>query len=350
MNLLESYEYYWSVLPPMKKEDLFEKYNNSTGERDADYLWQKIKEYHDLKKPSLTERQRSFAIDVCEKFVKIAVENPPLYDFVLDTDCDEYWKIIDPNGKVKNRCRLASKFFIPWIAVCVPRAIALEVVYDYGKDIYGDYRRIPKTDPFFYFTYKNELFKAIAERGLKTVELVNMGSKKLGFLAAGMAPEFRHLDLELNSRQTAILVDNDRSIAPNILLKNLPFKKQITYIQEDIGDAIRKGTFRGCDTIVASGIIPYIWNDFPTLLGALVGQLAPHANIIFELYPNYWEWERNRIIKGFYLPIKLFNDCDEACKTVEDIAKLFGITKISSYRFYDDVDNEIMIMFKLTTP
>lgn len=351
MSILENYDHYWSTLPSMKKEDLFTKYAESAGTRDADYLWQRIKEYHDIDNPDLTESQRQFAKGTCEKFVKIAVENPALYDFVLDTDYDEYWEIMDPENKVENRCRLASEFFIPWIATLVPRAIALEVVYGYGIDIYGEYREIPETDPFLYFTYKNDLFKAIAERGIKTIELLDkQRSKKIGFLAAGMAPEFRHLGLELKKRQSAILVDNDPTINPEDLLKDLPSQDRITYVQEDISKAVAEQKFKGCDAVVANGIICYVWNMFPQLLGAMVSQIKSGGSFIFELYPHHWEWARNRDIKGFYLPLKLFEDSDEAAQAVENATKLFGITKISSYRYYDDFDNEIMIMFRLTMP
>lgn len=350
-KILDNYDYYWRTLPPMKKADLFTKYAESAGTRDADYLWQKIKEYHDIDSTDLTESQRQFAKGVCEKFVKIAIENPALYDFVLDTDYDEYWDIMDPKGVVENRCRLASEFFIPWIATLVPRAIALEVVYGYGVDIYGKYRKIPETDPFLYFTYKNDLFKAIAERGLKTIELISQQHpKRIGFLAAGMAPEFKHLGLSLKKNQSAILVDNDPTINPDELFNDLPFKNRITYVQEDISKAVAKQKFKGCDTVVANGIICYVWHLFPQLLGAMVSQIKSGGSFIFELYPHHWEWARNRDIKGFYLPLKLFGSSDEAAQAVESTARLFGIKGISSYRFYDDFDNEIMIMFRLTMP
>ena len=351
LDLLDSYNYYWRVLPSMPKEELFEKYAESAGTRDADYLWQKIKEYHDIDSPELTEGEKQFAKGACDKFVKIAVENPALYDFVLDTDCNEYWEIMDPDGKIENRCRLASEFFITWIAIEVPRAIALEVVYDYGIDIFGRYRRIPEYDPFFYFVYKNDLFKAIAERGLKTIQLLNLQRpKKIAFLAAGVAPEFRHLGFELHKYQRAILIDNDPTIDADDLLKDLPFKDRITYAQEDIFKAISEQKLKDCNAVVANGIIPYVWNMFPQLLGTLVNQLKPKGTFIFELYPHHWEWARNRDIKGFYLPLKLFKDCDEASAAVEKIAGLFGIKDVSSYRYYDDFNNEIMIQFRLTMP
>lgn len=345
------YERFWNTLPSMKKEELFTKYTESIGYRDANYLWEKIKEYHNLDNPTKSEGEIMFAKRTCDKFVKIAVENPPLYDFVLDTDCDEYWDIVDPKGKVKNRCRLASEFFIPWVAVEVPRAIALEVVYGHGVDIYGEYREIPESDPFFYFVYKNDLFKAIAERGIKTTELLSRpGIKRIGFLAAGMAPEFRHLDFKLKKGQRAILIDNDPTINPEELFKDLPFRRRLTYIQEDLTKAISESKLKDCDAIVANGIICYVWDKFPQILGAVKSQLKPHGTFIFELYPHHWEWARNRAIKGFYLPLKLFANCDEAVHTVESIAYQFGITNISSYRFYDDFINETMVLFKITMP
>ena len=345
------YGYYWKLLPSMQKEELFTKYTESIGYRDANYLWEKIKEYHNLDDPEKSEGEIQFAKRTCDKFVKLAIENPPLYDFVLDTDCDEYWDIIDPEEKVKNRCRLASEFFIPWVAIEVPRAIALEVVYGYGLDIYGEYRKIPETDPFFYFVYKNDLFKAIAERGIITIDWLNHTSaKKIGFLAAGMAPEFRHLGLELERDQEAILIDNDPTINPDELFKDLPFKNQITYIQEDLTKAIAESELKDSDVVVANGIICYVWDKFPQILGAIKNQLKPHGTFIFELYPHHWEWARNRDIKGFYLPLKLFSNIDEAVDAVRKTAKLFGITDISSCRYYDDFGNEIMVMFRITMP
>lgn len=342
---------YWQkmreTLPSMEKEDLFIKYAESAGTRDRAYLWEQIKKYHDINK-------NEFVATACAKFVDIAVANPALYDFVLDTDYEEYWNIVDPEGKVQNRCRLASEFFIPWVAVEVPRSIALEVVYGYGLDIYGEYRKIPTSDPFNYFVYKNELFAAIAERGLKTIDLLEnkLRPRNILFLAAGMAPEFRHLSYELKRGQKAILVDNDKTINVNDLLSPISCNKQITYIQEDLIEAIKRPELKNQDVIIANGIMCYLWQSFPQILATIKGLLKPRGSFIFELYPKHWEWARNRDIKGYYLPLKLFDDCLDARIQVEKIALGLGIdsNSISSYQYYDDFKNEIMILFKVTMP
>ena len=348
---IEMWKKYRTTLPPMKKEDLFIKYAESAGQRDKSYLWEEIKRFHNLDDPSKTRDSLEFARTACTKFVNLAVENPALYDFVLDTDCDEYWDIVDPKHKVKNRSRLASEFFIPWVAVEVPRSIALEVVYGYGLDIYGNYRKIPKSDPFFYFVYKNELFAAIAERGIATTEfLKELKPEKTTFLAAGMAPEFRHLGYKLNPGQEVILVDNDPTIDSKELLKDLPFKDQITYLEENLTTAITRPDLAGQDVIVANGIICYVWEKFPQILAAVKKLLKPHGTFIFELYPKHWEWARNRDIKGFYLPLKLFENCSEAEDAVTKIANKLGIYSVTSYWYYDDFKNEIMMLFRIEMP
>ena len=350
MNI-EKWKDYRNSLPSMRKEDLFIKYAESAGQRDKSFLWEEIKKLHNLDDSTKSSDSLEFARTACAKFVNLAVENPALYDFVLDTDCDEYWNIIDQKGKVKNRSRLASEFFIPWVAVEVPRSIALEVVYGYGLDIYGNYREIPKTDPFFYFVYKNDLFAAIAERGIATTRILNeLKPRKMAFLAAGMAPEFRHLGYTLKRGQKAILIDNDPTINSTDLLKDLPFKNNITYLEENITTAITNPELKGQDVIVANGIICYVWDKFPQILGAVKNLLNPHGTFIFELYPKHWEWARNRDIKGFYLPLKMFENCDEIHDAVAEIAEKLGIKSIASYRYYDDFDNEIMMLFKLTMP
>ncbi|MBQ6127644.1 class I SAM-dependent methyltransferase [Candidatus Saccharibacteria bacterium] len=348
---IKQWKYYCDTLPPMKKEDLFIKYAESAGQRDKSNLWEEIKKLHNLDDATKSSDSLEFARTACAKFVNLAVENPALYDFVLDTDCDEYWDMIDPEGKVVNRSRLASEFFIPWVAVEVPRSIALEVVYGYGLDIYGNYREIPKTDPFFYFVYKNELFTAIAERGIATTEILNeLKPKRLAFLAAGMAPEFRHLGYCLEPDQQAILVDNDPTINSTELLKDLPFKNQITYLEENLTKAITMPELSGQDAIVANGIMCYIWEKFPQILAAIKALLKPGGTFIFELYPKHWEWARNRDIKGFYLPLKLFKDCDEASDAVEKVANAVGFSSVKSCRYHDSFNKEIMILFKLTAP
>ncbi|MBQ9402986.1 class I SAM-dependent methyltransferase [Candidatus Saccharibacteria bacterium] len=351
---INSWYMFRELLPSMKKEDLFVKYAESAGSRDKNYLWEKIKEIHNLDDPEKPSDAREFAKNACAKFVKLAVENPALYDFVLDTDCDEYWNIVDPEGKVKNRSRLASEFFIPWVAVCVPRSIALEVVYGYGIDIYGNYREIPQDDPFYYFVYKNELFAAIAERGIATVGFLGeIHPKKIGFLAAGMAPEFRHLGLRLSKDQEAILADNDPTINSADLLKNLPEKDQITYLEGESGNLINilsSDVLKGSDAIIANGIICYVWDRFPQILGAAKRLLNPGGTFIFELYPKHWEWARNRDIKGFYLPLKLFESNKDAENSVKSVAKSLGIEDISTLYYFDDFNNEIMVLFKVTMP
>ena len=342
---IKKYREIQNQLPSMTKEDLFFKYaETSAGTRDREFLWEEIKKYHDVDR-------NEFAITACNKFVDLAVENPALYDFVLGTDCDEYWDIVDPKKEVKNRCRLASEFFIPWVAVEVPRSIALEVVYGYGLDIYGEYRAIPETDPFNYFVYKNELFAAIAERGIKTIELLDsIRPKNIMFLAAGMAPEFRHLGYTLKRGQRVVLIDNDKTINTTELLAELPFKKQMQYIQENLTDAIKWPELKGQDVIIANGIMCYLWDKFPQVLAAVKGLLKPHGTFIFELYPMHWEWARNKDIKGYYLPLKLFSSFTEARKAVEIAAGKIGIqpNAISSYYYYDDCENETMVVFKIT--
>lgn len=335
----------------MDPEDLFFKYSKSEGERDKAYLWEQIKRYHNLDDEAKSEESLEFARSSCAKFVEIAVNNPALYDFVLDTDTDKYWDIVDPEHKVENRCRLASSFFIPWIAVEVPRSIALEVVYGYGLDLYGNYREIPKSDPFFYFTYKNDLFAAIAERGIKTTELLReLNPKKILFLAAGMAPEFRHLGFTLHENQQATLVDNDPTINSIELLKDVPFKENITYLNENIISAIVRPELKNQNAIVANGIICYLWEEIVLILSAIYNMLDSGGSFIFEAYPKHWEWERNRIIKGYYLPLKLFSSCDEAERRVKKLATEIGFKEIESFRYYDDFNNEIMILFKITKP
>ena len=337
--------------PSMSKEDLFIKYAESAGQRDKSYLWEEIKRLHDLDDPSKPRDSIEFARTACAKFVDLAVDNPALYDFVLDTDCDSYWDLIDPERKVEKRSRLASEFFIPWVAVEVPRSIALEVVYGYGLDLYGNFRKIPKEDPFNYFVYKNELFAAIAERGIMTTSILRaLHPEKTLFLAAGMAPEFRHLGYTLGKNQTAILVDNDHTINSEDLLKDLPFKNQITYIEENLATAILRPDLHRQNVVVANGIICYVWDKFQQILTAVKSLLKPGGHFIFEVYPKHWEWARNRDIKGYYLPLHLFENCDEALTEVEGIARTLGIVDISQYRYYDDFRNEIMILFDLRMP
>ena len=339
------------IFPSMSKKDLFFKYAESAGQRDKAFLWEEIKRLHNLDDSTRSSDSIEFAKTACAKFVDLAVENPALYDFVLDTDCDEYWDIVDRERKVKNRSRLASEFFIPWVAVEVPRSIALEVVYGYGLDLYGNYRKIPKEDPFNYFVYKNELFVAIAERGIMITHILkNLHPKKILFLAAGMAPEFRHLGYTLDEDQTAILVDNDHTINSEELLKDLPFKNQIKYIEENLTTAIMRPDLRGQDVVVANGIICYVWNNFPQILAAVKSLLKPGGHFIFEVYPKHWEWARNRDIKGYYLPLHLFESCNEALAAIEHVARTLGITDISHYRYYDDFKKEIMILFDLKMP
>lgn len=347
---LEKWNKMRKLLPSMGKEEFFTKYTESCGARDASFLLKEIKKLHAIDNPTKTRGEREYAKNACNRFVKIAVENPALYDFVLDTD-DEYWKIVDPNHKIEKRSRLASEFFIPWIANEVPRAIALEVVYGYGIDIYGNYRKIPQTDPYYYFVFKNELFAAIMERGIATVGFLNaLQPNKVAILGAGMAPEFRHLGYSLKPGQHAILIDNDPTIVSDVLLKDLPFKSQINYIHSDIDKALYSSKLKNLDALTAPGLICYMWDKFPQILTIAKQIIRPGGAFIFELYPHYWEWPRNRDIKGFYLPLTLFDSIAQAEAKVKEIGKYLGITNIKSQRFHDDFGNETMVLFKLTMP
>ena len=154
----------------------------------------------------------------------------------------------------------------------------------------------------------------------------------------------------MDEDQTAILVDNDHTINSEELLKDLPFKNQIKYIEENLTTAIMRPDLRGQDVVVANGIICYVWDKFPQILAAVKSLLQPGGHFIFEVYPKHWEWARNRDIKGYYLPLHLFESCNEALAAVESVARTLGITDISHYRYYDDFKNEIMILFDLRMP
>ena len=300
------------------------------------------------------------------KFVSIADENPILYHFVRDTD-KEAMKLLDPegtrqnetvvNGAIMRRSRIGSDFFVPWIASLVPRSIALEVCYGYGVDFKGEYREIPQTDPFFYFCHKNDLFVAIVERGLKTVEwLDELKPEKMLFLGAGMAPELRHLGLKLDKGQKAILIDHDTTINPEFLFKDISFRDQIEYQLNDIALVVANPETRGFGAVTAMGLIPYVWGQSETSFSKLLvaifkNTLEVGGSLIFELYPEHWEWYRNRDIKGFYMPLKLFPTIDTATELLKNLLcalQLDTSTEMEVKKYYDDFGKELMGVYRIT--
>ncbi|MBQ3469600.1 hypothetical protein IJH16_01345 [Candidatus Saccharibacteria bacterium] len=344
-------------LPPMDKARHFDYYVESAPIMDAKKLKRDLIE--SLHGETLTEYQnnpevRAHIEAVIDKFINIAMTSKVLYGTIYDTDLKS-WEVIDPDGKIppNRRWRIASEFFVPWIAESVPRSIALEIVYGYGVDITGKYRKMGLEDPFFPYAIKDDLFTGIMERGLFTVDrIIEEKPEKIGFLAAGMAPEFRHLGLALDSGQTAFLVDSDKSIDTEKLLQDLPFKDQIEYLQDDLVIGLRDPRMYQTNVLVANGIISYIWDKFPQILEAIKRVVTPGGLFIMELYPIFWEWERNRAIRGFYLPLTLFKSIEDANEQLFGILKAAGIdTNLTTYKITkDDFDTPIMVTYGIRMP
>ena len=361
---------YWQSwrkkLPSMDEENFFRKYLRKVEEPtfsvDAAKLYRDIRNSYPLDFKRFYDndpRAREAADRTTERFVKKALENPVLYAFVYDTD-EAAWAVMDPSHRVINpkyRWRLGSEFFVPWVANLVPHSIALEVVYGYGVDAVGDYRPISSCDPYFYFVFKNELFAAIMERGLTAVKwLKEKRPEKMVFLGAGMAPEFRHLGLTLEAGQHALLVDNDPTIDPNWLFEKLPFKDQLRYLKSEFSAAFFEPEMKGAEAVVAMGFISYIWkNDgeaFRYLLGAAKKMMAPGGIFIFELYPEHWEWARNKAISGFYLPLHLFPNFSTATDEVVKAMESVGIPSenLEFIPSFDDFGKELMMTYKIQMP
>ena len=363
---LLSWQKWRSALPSMDEENFYRKYLREIESPgffvDQNKLRRDIFNSYPLEFKKLYDESASVRASVdatVERFVTAAKNSPALYAFVYDTD-EAAWALMDPDRRIvnpKRRWRLGSEFFVPWVANLVPRSVALEVVYGYGVDAAGNYRKIEPTDPYFYFVFKNELFAAIMERGMTAVSwLETKKPEKMVFLGAGMAPEFRHLGLTLAPSQRALLVDNDPTINPDWLFQDLPFKSQLRYLKNEFSAAFFEPEMRGAEEVVAMGFISYIWrNDdeaFAYLLGAVKKMMRPGGIFIFELYPEHWEWQRNKAISGFYLPLRLFKNFRSATDNVYRVMRSLSISSnnLEFVPSYDDFGNELMMTYKITMP
>ena len=76
--------------------------------------------------------------------------NPEFARFVLDTHAAE------------------SRFFFSWLS-CVPRAITLEAHFGYAPDLAGNFRRVPKSDPFWYWTQVDPGLKLVGYRFFRKI-------------------------------------------------------------------------------------------------------------------------------------------------------------------------------------
>lgn len=361
MNL-ELWGKWRNELPPMDEYNFYTKYLGH-GELSEDELRKLRKDIYDAFSQTTAyeyygwgEATQKVMDQKVEKFVQKVKAHPPLYHFVYDTDHAAMALLDSEKTRVYPPCssRLGSDFFINWIADQVPRSIALEVCYGFGEDLAGEYREFPETDPFRYFTYKNDLFVAIVKRGLKSVEWIREEEpKRILFLGAGMAPEFRHLGLTLEPGQEAFLVDNDPTINPERLLSGLEFGEQMTYLKTDFKLALLNPTLDDLDMMVANGFISYVWDThFQTILMMAQKKLKPGGSFVFELYPDHWEWWRNKSIGGFYLPLKLFPSIDEATEALFRELKLANIPTetVDIESTYDDFGKELMVQYRIRMP
>ncbi|MBQ6130365.1 class I SAM-dependent methyltransferase [Candidatus Saccharibacteria bacterium] len=245
--------------------------------------------------------------------LELAANNPAVYDFFMSTDqtaCRGVKKVT--GATIKEPSVFASEFFIPWRVNSVPRAECLEFAYGFAIDWFGRLRKIPETDLSYYLAFMDPLFGGIVDRGAKVVEWLNREKpEKIIFAPAGLAPEFRHLGLTLDERQTAVLIDRDPTIEYDEILVGLPFKNQITTIQGDLLEALHDSRCLGADALVCTGFLTYCWDKLPAIIGLFRKVLRPGGTLIIDASADHWVVPRNKAV-SFYLPMTTFRAGAEA--------------------------------------
>lgn len=350
---LTTWKEWRAKLPPMDKEHYYDAYKEqNVTDIGIERLRSDILRTLRLDFDILSDEQLSEIKRTINRFLVKTIRSPALFGYIYD-DNHEAFKILDPEGETEKtyHYNYASEFYIPWAVNSVPQSIALEVVYGYSVDFMGKMREIPPTDPSFYIAVKDALFAAIWERGIQIIEwLKDANPEKIAFMAAGWAPEFRHLGYKLNPGQEAYLYDNDTTINYDQILSELPFRNQIHSNNSGIAVGLDELESNRPDAMIASGIISYIWDQFPAFLHQAKSLIAPGGFLALELYPKHWEWERNRDIGGFYLPLKLFESVEHANDALFELAKAEGLEDIDYSISYDDFNQPIMIVYRIRMP
>lgn len=218
--------------------------------------------------------------------------NPEFARFVLDTHAAE------------------SRFFFSWLS-CVPRAITLEAHFGYAPDLTGNFRRVPKSDPFWYWTQADPGLKLVGYRYEKTQELM-IDKPDVLDLASGWFQWLRHghycPEVE---KQVIYSCDLDPAVDPGYILNpsvagctltsTAREKIDIHHRQLDVRLMIKQmlAENRQFDAVDAGGILSYMMDDYDEICSSVVKLLKPGGVFIHDLQLMHWCMKRDGAMFGW---------------------------------------------------
>lgn len=221
------------------------------------------------------------------------LKNPEFTKFVLDTHAAE------------------SKFFFSWLA-CVPKAITLEAHFGYAPDLTGNFRAVPDSDPFWYWTQADPGLNLVGYRYEETQKLL-AGRETVLDLASGWFQWLRHGNYQPSVAHQVIYscdldpaADTKFVLNPGVAgysLSDAALRKlEINHFQLDVRLMINRMIAEGrkFDAVDAGGILSYMMDDYDWVVERVVTQLLkPGGVFIHDLQLMHWCMKRDGAMFGW---------------------------------------------------
>ncbi len=212
-----------------------------------------------------------------------------------------------------------SDFFIPWL-LQIPHATSLEVAFGYGKDISGEWRKIPKDDPFYWWVVREGMFIYLRERAVNAAKLID-DKKGVLFLGAGYLPELRYVGYEPKFAQRIVAVDSDASIPGSELFKslgNIDEKIHLDYHTGSLLDTLRDSD-ELFDAVIMNGVMSYCYDKMLDIIWLAISRLRPSGTFMFDLQLREWNIVRDALVFDWKTdpPMYLVEDEKKVISAVE---------------------------------
>lgn len=161
-----------------------------------------------------------------------------------------------------------SDYFFPWLkAVFTSPAEALDLSYGMGRNLSGEWGRVPKTDPMYSFVPDDPTFVYNRERQLFVADLVTTVQKKaaaeeevskVADFGAGWMAWARWHGFKFDPKWQQILAnDMDPTIVPEKLFDRKLSDLGLTFTQADLRMQVAKPEYRDLDAAILGGVATY---------------------------------------------------------------------------------------------
>lgn len=185
--------------------------------------------------------------------------------------------------------------------------LAIEPAYRYGIDLVGIYRKTEDTDPISLWSYRDEGYLYQKWRDILFANEIKATGEnaEILVLGGGGLPEIRHTGYmeecaDIMKTQKFYVCDPDDSIVPEFLFQNCNQElfKNIDYRKTDLKTmlGVMMQEKRQFDMIYTKGLMSFVLDQMPDIIGAAMQMLKPGGKICFDLQIKHFAMMRNACV------------------------------------------------------